>query len=144
MIAIDFCEVIVLRCSLHLGASPESLTTRQAAMSRTKSLALELDTAKLELERLRAENAKLWATETAGANGNGQQELHSEVAQLQELYEQALRDLQAKQEEIKEANSQVELLTSQEARIRELEIEVQREKGTIIRMQEQHKEQQKS
>ena len=113
-------------------------------MSRAESLALELDTAKMELERLRVENAKLRSAETVVTSGNGQQELHSEVAQLRELYEQALRDLQAKQEEIEEVNSQTELLTTQEARIRDLEIEVQREKGTIVRMQEQYEEQQKS
>ena len=78
------------------------------------------------MERLRAENAKLRAAETAGASGNGQQEHHSEVAQLRklwELYEQALQDLQAKQEDIEEVNSQAELL-SQKGRIWDLEIEV--------------------
>ena len=69
-------------------------------MSRVKSLVLELDTAELELERLKAKNAKFRAAKTAGACSNGQKELHGEVAQLRELYEQALRDLQAKQEEI--------------------------------------------
>ena len=68
-------------------------------MSWVESLVLALDTAELELERLKAKNAKLRAAKTAGACSNGQKELRGEVAQLRELYEQALRDLQAKQEE---------------------------------------------
>ena len=53
-------------------------------MSRGESLVLALDTAKLELERLKPENARLHGqtAETAGASSNGQQELHGEVSQL--------------------------------------------------------------
>ena len=62
-------------------------------MSRAESLSLELDTLKMELEGLKAENARLKVGQPPDANDEEQN-------QLKELYEQAVSDLSAKDQEI--------------------------------------------
>ena len=66
---------------------------------------LELDILKVELERLKSENARLRTTGTTGA-GEKQlertQELNRENERLKELYGQAVKDLQDKQKEVEE------------------------------------------
>ena len=102
-------------------------------MSTTEVLRLQLD-ANAEVQRLEAENRRLRQSNPQGAEAEDQE---STTQRLKELYEQALRDLQDRPQELEASARQVEGLRkerdeatrfqeAQVARVAELEGETRR------------------
>jgi len=87
-------------------------------MSVTEALRTQLDTLRLEKERLEVENAKLREANPEGAaqiNAEADaaqcraenEQLMREAAQLRALYEQLLRDMQEEQEKVAKKEEEV-------------------------------------
>ena len=93
-------------------------------MSRVESLTLELEGVRAELQQVKSENRRLRESCPQWA-----QQVDSEVenSRLKELYEQALKDIQGKESQLKESKSQIDdlngTLTEKERGITEAEEE---------------------
>ena len=77
-------------------------------MSTTESLCLSLDNANGEIQRLEAENRRL---RDAHPEQAAETDLLTKMQQLKELYQQALGDIQRKDEQVDEIMSQLEETT---------------------------------
>ena len=102
------CQACSFGEALHLGAylgthlHVRTETATSSTMSRLEAATTELSAVRPELERLQAENARLREDrpELAAEIDSSVTDLATEVERLKELYAQALRDIQAKEEQI--------------------------------------------
>ena len=111
--------------ALHLGAYPgthlhvRAETATSSTMSRLEAATTELSAMHPELERLQAENARLWEDRPERA---AEIDRAVEVERLKELYAQALQDIQAKEEQIVAARSDLEA-TQEQLTLREATVQ---------------------
>ena len=102
--------------ALHLGAYPgthlhiRTGTATSSTMSRLEAATTELSAMRPELERLQAENARLREDRPERA---AEIDRAVEAERLKELYAQALQDIQAKEEQIVAAQSDLEATLEQ-------------------------------
>ena len=90
-------------------------------MTTTESLRLSLDNALVKVQELETENRKLRESDPQRAEATDRER---EMEQLKELYEQALRDLQDRQQEVDETKQQLQELHRRESREKDLEQEL--------------------